>query len=400
MSDGSTIEWLARPGTKPATWNPVRGCTRVSPGCGGPGNFGGCYAEAMAARFSDPGMWGEGFAERVQKPDGSTVKRWTGRVELVPEKLAEPLRWRDPRTIFVNSTSNLFHEKLTDEDIDRVFAVAALTPQHTLIVLTKRSARMRAYMAHPEREARWMNAVAALLSSDASLMQRPHSILGRRAPWLPLPNVWLGVSAERQQEADKRVPDLMETPAAVRFVSAEPLLGPIDFERILFKRNIYQSGASHYVDVLRGGFWSPWGPGYRPSQDGEPKLHFTNHSDIKDRLIDWIIVGGESGPTARPMHPDWARAIRDQCASAGVPFFFKQWGAWSAFYDRDHDDPDWRRVPKVDNQLRPGATRWNNLAGGIGFHGERVIAMRHIGKAKAGHLLDGREHLEFPKVAA
>jgi hypothetical protein len=208
----------------------------------------------------------------------------------------------------------------------------------------------------------------------------------------PLPNVWLGVSTERQEEADNRLPDLMSTPAAVRFVSAEPLLGAIDFERIMFKRSHYQSGAHHYVDVLRGGFWSPQGPGYRPSQSGEPKSHFTNHSDIKDCLVDWIIVGGESGHRARPMHPDWARSIRDQCAAAAVPFFFKQWGAWAPLH---------RSAPVHQATSRHAGVAWPDGTIGAGRADERGgqgQALYLATKKIAGRHLDGVEHNAFPQV--
>ncbi|WP_374309460.1 DUF5131 family protein [Methylocella sp.] len=176
-------------------------------------------------------------------------------------------------------------------------------------------------------------------------------------PTFPLPNVWLGVSAEDQRRADERVPDLLATPAAVRFMSAEPLLGGINFH-------------DWFIRAVNG--FSP--------------------------AIDWIIVGGESGPRARPMHPDWARSIRDQCAAAGVPLFFKQWGEWGPIYDRDHDDPDWRRCDVIANKTPRG--QWLNLAGGQGFHGERVIRVDRIGKRRAGRLLDGREYSEFPSAAA
>lgn len=135
MAEHSKIEWTD------ATWNPVRGCSRVSPGCGGPGKAGGCYAEAIAGRFSQPGQWGYGFAE-VHNGEA----RWTGRVDLIESRLPLPLQWKRPRRIFVNSTSDLFHEKLHDEAIDRVFAVMALCPQHIFQVLTKRAERMREYI--------------------------------------------------------------------------------------------------------------------------------------------------------------------------------------------------------------------------------------------------------------
>jgi protein gp37 len=157
-------------------------------------------------------------------------------------------------------------------------------------------------------------------------------------------HIWLGVSTEDQKRYDERKGHLASTPAEVRFFSMEPLIGPIE----------------------------------------------------ADYLADWVIVGGESGPGARPMHPAWARGLRDQCAAAGVAFFFKQWGAWESFYDRDADDPDWRAIPDVDSQMGAGATRFLNLAGGIGFHGERLVAMRNIGKCRAGRLLDGVEHNGMP----
>jgi len=260
MADKSAIEWTD------ATWNPVRGCTRVSPGCGGPGKAGGCYAERIAARFSGPGQPFEGFAERK-----GGEARWTGKVALIEDMLAVPLRWSKPRRIFVNSMSDLFHEHLPDGAIDQVFAMMALCPQHTFQVLTKRPERMRDYL------------------SDQDPM--------------PLPNVWLGVSAEDQARADERIPLLLETPAAVRFVSCEPLLGPIDLI------NLDHTGAQ------------------RKDQAHGISALWRAAAEIGLRtMLDWVICGGESGPVARPMHPDWARSLRDQCQAAGVPFFFKQWG--------------------------------------------------------------------------
>lgn len=374
MADGSTIEWLRRPGTKPATWNPVRGCSRVSPGCGGPGNQGGCYAEVMAARFSEPGQWGHGFAETVKKPDGSSVRRWTGKVELIESMLDLPLRWRAPRTIFVNSTSDLFHEKLPNEAIDRIFAVMALCPQHTFIVLTKRPERMREYFRGPQLSARLADAIMSqhdcrVLTEGrrerefspwrAGLAWDPghgrkawgvrRAVQGMTAevsPW-PLPNVWLGVSAEDQATWEERKEHLRDTPAAVRFASFEPLLGGI-------------------VDP-----------------------------HIGDDL-NWAIVGGESGPNARPMHPAWVRSIRDQCQAAGVAFFHKQNGAYEVVYDRDRDDPDWRRCGDIERHTPTG--RWLNLEGGHGFHGERVVRVVPVGKAAAGRLLDGQEWNQFPSI--
>lgn len=361
MADGSTIEWLNRPGTKPATWNPVRGCTRVSEGCVN------CYAEVMAARFSDPGQWGHGFAETVRKPGGGAVRRWTGKVALIEEMLTEPLRWRNPRTIFANSTSDLFHEKLPDEAIDRIFAVMALCPQHTFLILTKRPERMRAYMV-PDRPVRWFE----IVDDEMALAHEwPHDGLVRDMRFLP--NVWLGVSAEDQATADERISLLLETPAAVRFVSAEPLLGPIDLG------NLYH--AETMTDALDGMSETP----VYPRGEGYVAIDPTYKHHAK---LDWIIVGGESGRNARPMHPDWARSIRDQCQAAGVAFFFKQWGEWARW------EP---RFPAVDVVYLDDEGGQHNNPASAGAGGDPMVK---VGKKKAGRLLDSREWNEFPEVRA
>lgn len=262
MGNKTGIEWTD------ATWNPVRGCSRVSPGCKH------CYAERVAARFCGPGQPYEGLAFRKVTVDGygedHMEPRWTGEVRLIPEHLADPLRWKRPRRIFVNSMSDLFHEKLSNEEIAAVFGVMAAAPQHTFQVLTKRPEGMREFF-------RWMEGWGY---SDYRL----DGYLADGGAW-PLPNVWLGVSVENQHYADERIPILLDTPAAIRFVSAEPLLGPVDL------------------------LYSAW--------NGAESLR-------EMAGIDWVIVGAESGPGARPMQEDWARSIRDQCAAAGVAFFLKQ----------------------------------------------------------------------------
>ena len=342
----SKIEWTDR-----SDWNPIRGCTRVSRGCGGPGKAGGCYAERIAARFSDPGQPFHSFAKRV-----NGEARWTGKVALIEDRLTEPLRWRKPAKIFVCSTADLFHEALPDGAIDQVFAVMALCPQHTFQILTKRPERMAQYFLDPGR-IREQEIGRALLS-----LGRNHGTTDPLAGfYLPLPNVWLGVSVEDQATADARIPVLLRTPAAKRFISAEPLLGPVDLGAIVRKCTF----------------------------DG------TIHADGKTHPIGWVIAGGESGPGARPAHPDWFRALRDQCAAASVPFFFKQWGSWFPTIDRDVDDPDWRWGYTVVRD-QPARYCFLNLAGGCGFHGERVHLMQRYAKRATGAILDGREHREFP----
>ena len=304
----SAIEWTGR-----SDWNPVRGCTRRSQGCAN------CYAEQIAGRFSDPGQPFHGFATRTARGG-----RWTGKVELIEDRLTLPFRWRKPATVFVNSTSDIFHESLPDEAIDRIFAVMALAPQHTFQVLTKRAERMRDYVAGQKERAR----IGECIVGDGAVQHRKAvepkldwpdaASVARLATW-PLPNVHLGVSVEDQAAADERVPQLLATPAALRFLSCEPLIGPVDVESWL------------------------------------------------DRL-DWVIAGGESGRNARPMYPAWARSLRDQCAAAGVPFFFKQWGEWSPC-----------EAPNNPSNAY-------DMLACDGFIAQRT------GKRIAGRLLDGRTH--------
>jgi protein gp37 len=250
MGDRTGISWTD------ATWNPIRGCSRVSQGCVH------CYAETVAARFSKPGQAYEGLTDKHG--------RWNGKILVVEKHMLDPIRWRRPRKIFVNSMSDLFHENLADDVIDRVFAVMARAPHHTFQILTKRPARMLEY-------------------SRARLLG------------FPLPNVWLGVSAEDQPTADERIPVLLETPAAVRFISAEPLLGPVDLYDYL-----HPSCECELSDPMSAVYQHdeacPAGAG----------------------RLDWVIVGGESGPGHRAMDPAWAESIAAQCVSAGVPVFVKQ----------------------------------------------------------------------------
>jgi len=222
-------------------------------------------------------------------------------VTLHIDKLDEPLKWKKPQRIFVCSMSDLFHEKVPFWFIDEVFATILEAQHHTFLVLTKRPERMREYFAKFRKE------------------------------YLPIPNVWLGTSVEDQRAAEKRIPDLLATPAEVRFLSCEPLLGPV------------------YLDEIPGVLLS---------------VSKNNDSyQVGTGKIDWVIVGGESGPKARPMDPDWVRGIRDQCLAGNIPFFFKQWGEWQ-FVMKDYEP--------------------------------NHVMYEKVGKKKAGSLLDDREWNEFP----
>ena len=327
MGDTTHIEWTD------ATWNPVTGCTRVSPGCVN------CYID-WAPPFR---VEGRHFTDR----DGNrshAIGATTG-VRLHPDRLDWPLRkrsWRGKR-VFVCSLADLFHDDVPDEYIARVFAVMALTPEVTYQVLTKRPARMRALLSSPDFHWRvwpwkWAVTYGGIVNMAACEAVRRPCRLGERH-MTPLPNVWLGVTVEDQERADLRIPILLDTPAAVRWLSCEPLLGPVNLGRA--------------VGTYYGG---------DPRED--------------ESGIDWVVAGGESGPGARPMHPDWARSLRDQCRDAGVPFLFKQWG-------------DLVTEEQAPEDITLPAVSWRHL-------GDDQPPVWRVGKKRAGRLLDGRTHDGYP----
>jgi len=291
-------------------------------------------------------------------------------VQLMHERLMLPLKWKQPRTVFVNSVSDLFHEDVPFEFIDQVFAMMALTPQHTYQILTKRPERMAEYFSTRDRFVAMRPKRIRAFPEQAEPFTVEHPSRHQH----PLPNVWLGTSVENQATADERIPHLLKCPAAVRFLSCEPLLGPVDLKGIVY----HGGGLSTRWNYLTGyeGDWNSNGPQYDLGHEIGPR-------------IDWVITGGESGPGARPMHPEWARGLRDQCKAAGVSYFFKQWGAWMPI-----DEP-WSQ-----EEVQPLAKneRWVNVEGGHGFHGQHVFRMRKVQKHAAGHMLDGVEHHEWPKV--
>lgn len=346
MADKTKIEWTD------ATWNVVNGCTVHSPGCTN------CYAMKQAHRF--PPRQG-----LTVKTNGGMV--WTGEVRFNEAVLTQPLRWKRPRRIFACAHGDLFHENVPDEWIDRVFAVMALSPQHQFQVLTKRSARMREYCADTYQLRERIGEQVLTLPMPRGGFEpvdwdQPDNPAELNV-W-PLPNVWLGVSVEDQQRADERVPDLLATPAAVRWLSCEPLLGPVD---------LWNLGVPH--ECKHEDAYTEWDTNALVCTECEEAYY-----------LDWVVVGGESGPKARPMHPDWARSLRDQCEAAAVPFLFKQWGE---FHPADQLKTEEQRYAMGDmgTALRSGKA-----------HAFDDQWTWKVGKKRAGRVLDGVEHNGFPQV--
>lgn len=319
MGDRTGIEWTD------ATWNPIRGCSRVSPGCVN------CYAEKVAARFGGPGMTYEGLVH--------STGAWNGKTQFVEHLLTQPLRWTRGRRIFVNSMSDLFHESVPFEVIDKIFSVMACTTRHTYQILTKRPERMLEYFDRltwrcgdgPEDVIRW--------DEELRTMGGPHQIVelpeeidplkvwpqwtparnGRGGydncgPVFPLENVWLGVSVENQQTANERIPLLLQVPAKKRFISAEPLLESLDLGPFL---------------------WGPESPCEKCPLDADCECGWKTKFDLGLKALDWVIVGGESGRGARPFNLEWADDLVSQCRRAKTAVFVKQLGAMA--YRRRED---------------------------------------------------------------
>jgi protein gp37 len=291
------------------TWNPITGCTKVSEGCAH------CYAERYAKR----GI-GDFKPERKPIPGGSAyIGRSFSDVKLHPSRLEQPRHWKKPRKIFVCNMGDMFHEAVPDGFIDKVFAVIALCPQHTFQVLTKRAERMVKYLINHAKTS----------SEDAA-----ETINGKQNRWNPWPlqNVWLGVSCENQDAADERIPLLLQTPAAVRFVSVEPMLGPVDFG--LWAENVIQENG----DIIERKF----------------QVHHSWFAYKNYPGIDWVIIGSESGPGARTMKIEWAQDLVAQCKAAGVPVHVKQIhvnGKLSKNMDEWPKDLRVREFPEVINAL-------------------------------------------------
>lgn len=379
MADNTKIEWTD------ATWNPITGCSVVSPGCTN------CYAMRLAGTRLKHHWSRKGLTE-----DTKAGPVWNGKARFNAPWIDQPLRWTKPRMIFVCAHGDLFHEDVPDLWIDHVFAVMALADQHTFQVLTKRPERAREYITD-QSQGRSDGRGEAVVKYAQEHHPDPDALTLEGFRW-PLPNVWLGVSVEDQTRADERIPILLETPAAVRWISAEPLLGPIDLSWCLKAFGRQEMGladdplaASLLAQGIREG--NAW---------ARPALH-------------WVVAGGESGPNARPMHPDWARSLRDQCAAAGVPFHFKQWGEFllgdptvakdpdegnpyglpllfpdGAEFDVCSDGEDIVLCAALDHRGAPKKIWQEWWASGDGH------LARRVGKKAAGRLLDGVEHNGYP----
>lgn len=309
------------------TINSVVGCSKISAGCQN------CYAENMARRLAAMG--------KVQYQLVTAHGAWEGRTHFVPSELEKPYRWKKPRTIFIGSMGDLFHESVPFEWIDQVAALIGLYSQHTFILLTKRPQRMLEYF-----------------SSDRKRLVEEHQIprrydLGRRQgifTSFPPPNIVVGVSVEDQETADERIPLLLKTSAAKRFISLEPMIGPVDLMNLK-------------------------GPGNCRYQCLKP---IVSDNDYRRPGLDGVILGGESGPKARPLDPAWVRMVRDQCAAASVPFMFKQWGEWVQWGGLDCDGVRHLNLDQMNAKYKQGPH-----------------CMYRVGKKLAGNLLDGRTHTEL-----
>lgn len=326
------IEWASH------VWNPVTGCDYVSEGCKN------CYAERMAYRLKG----------RCGYPADEPF-----RVTLHPDRLEQPLKWRKPRKVFVCSMGDLFHEDVPSDFTEVMFGIMSLCPQHTFIVLTKRAQQMEAFfrnrtLAECRQQINWY------LDDEIGPTEEEKNSLCSN--W-PLPNVIGMVTAENQKMADLRIPYLLDTPFITRGVSVEPMLGPVNLSHYLVPKNIRKEREDGSISLK-----------LRPS-------------------VKWVIAGGETGPDARPTHPDWIRALQRRCQNTCTAFFFKSWGDWAPFYDRDVDDPDWRQIPQETKKVCR-----LNADGGQEFHGERLIYFDRVGKKSAGRLLDGRTWDEYPRM--
>lgn len=375
MSSNSAIEWTD------ATWNPVAGCTRVSAGCDH------CYAVTMTNRLE---AMGQPKYSGLTVLNGKGDRHFNGKISLSESDLTIPLKRKNPTVYFVNSMSDLFHKDVPFEFIAAVYGVMDACEYtwnkpgeephgHTFQILTKRPERAFEFYEWVKEQSRGLSPIGPRWSRESTFCFRHANsridfrkdanirLSLSKGVW-PLPNVWLGTSVENQETADERIPHLLKCPAAVRFLSVEPLLGPVSLR------------------------WLCAWPENAPTTAMRPNREPMNELDGL-RRIGWVIVGGESGPGARPMHPDWATSIRDQCVAAGVPFFFKQWGqfspiatckglAWLSVF------PDGRTKEASEYEGRASTLTSDAISG--------AWPLARVAKKAAGRLLDGKEWNQMP----
>jgi len=399
------IEWADK------TWNCLVGCSKVPRLGKGKSPCAHCYAMGDAPhRFpavyerdgvvklgTNPKRPGLTFVPR--DAGGKSLGKgaqWTGEVRLLPWKLDEPLRRKKPTKYFVNSLADLFHEKLVGCEEGRrfiaaIFGVMAACPQHTFQILTKRDPRPwfewldKVTLGHPRLLFQYLDDLAWEIPDI--VIPQLQGCVDRRVSW-PLPNVWVGQSVEDQAAADKRIPWLLGTPAAVRWLSVEPMLGPITFAPLVSGDGLYThtdplTGAGIGWDVEKAI------PTRRDIEQGEVYVYGRRGEFVS---IDWIVAGGESGPGARPMHPDWARSLRDQCVEAGAAYHFKQKGAWTSVTS---DDPTWTHMLAPDGRT---FARGEDIPLDVMTNMSAVAFMKRVGKKAAGRMLDGRTWDEFPDL--
>lgn len=329
----SKIEWTHRPGTKSEVLNPTTGCDKVSRGC----KF--CYAEVMHRRLRGMGQ------RKYMQPFLGHVRYW-------PDELSKPFKWKKPRTVFLNSMSDIFHKDVSVVAIAEIYAMMFLNPNHTFIVLTKRADRASHVLRSEEFWQEFWKACNRLHDKYIKPLEQAMYFEDELKSMWPLKNVWQGVSIENIEQ-EERVTHLIETPAHVRVLSIEPLIGQVSIYRAVRKWHHAAKTPTYWDGTLK-------------------QFNF------------WCIVGGESGVKASPAHPDWFRSIRDDCKKWGVPFFFKQNGAWM---------PTEKRIATEDDEivLIPSGEEVIMTAN------ERAVVMKKVGKHNSGNILDGVQHLEFPE---
>lgn len=393
----TNIEWAD------LVFNPFRGCLKVSEGCKN------CYAITTAhqlnTRFKNAGN--EAARKVAAKYEGLTKvltngeKNWTGEVQVDYDTMMQPFKWKKGKRIFVNSMSDVFYEKISVADIAILFAVMFLTPQHTYMILTKRPERMNEVLNSEEftrnvnfvvsnmkidllkqKDVKgWLETTKEILLSNELL---PHC---KNICSFPFKNIWLGVSVENQATANERIPLLLSTPAHIRFLSMEPLLGEVDLTEFYNENGYHQN-------FLTGQWFTK-----------------CNHEEVfpvkygilnEQNKLDWVIVGGESGSKARPMNPRWVEKIQQDCEKANVPFFFKQWGEWIGLNNKNKYVPNLAESTfyyetMEEDELAVYEVKLNNIRRNLHMFPDDEMVLR-VGKHKAGRLLNGKEFNEFPKT--